>query len=225
MPDRCRGICAGVLAGVLLATTAACAHDGAAAPGPSASSNKGNDAMPTITTQFATTVIEGRGARLEVDFDQGSEDVVQVRYRLHNTGDADLAVFDRGDRHAVLTGRLDLGTVPAPLFRDEGEGDYTFGHVALPLPTPSPASPPTPLAARLAAGQLLEGGFTLSVPGEVPRRARWCLGMAPFDEELFDQSQQAGGVEVWRGSFAAVQTQQKLCTPWYDMVAGVFKED
>lgn len=181
--------------------------------------------MPTIATQFATTVLEGRTARLEVDFDQDREDAVQVRYRLHNTGGADLAVFDRGDRHAVLSGRLEPGSVAPPLFRDEGEGDYTFGHVALPLPRPAPTSPPVPLAARLPAGQVLEGAFELAVPGETPRRVRWCLGTAPFEEGLFDEPQQVGGVELWRASFGVVEKQQKFCTPWYDMAAGVFKED
>lgn len=181
--------------------------------------------MPTITSQFATTVIEGTGVRLEVDFHQGAEDVVRVEYRLHNTGDADLAVFDRGDRHAVMTGRMETGEVGQPLFRDEGEGDYTFGHVALPLREPAPTLPPVPLAAKLPAGGSLEGAFELSVPGEVPRRVRWCIGMAPMDGGAFDQPEQAGGVEVWRASFDAHKQQRKLCTPWYDMAAGGFRED
>src|SRR5690606_35951746 len=179
----------------------------------------------TITSQFATTVIEGTGVRLEVDFHQGAEDVVRVEYRLHNTGDADLAVFDRGDRHAVMTGRMETGEVGQPLFRDEGEGDYTFGHVALPLREPAPTLPPVPLAAKLPAGGSLEGAFELSVPGEVPRRVRWCIGMAPMDGGAFDQPEQAGGVEVWRASFDAHQHQRKLCTPWYDMAAGGARED
>lgn len=181
--------------------------------------------MPTIATQFATTVIDGNGTRLEVDFDQLADDSVQVRYRLHNTGGVDLAVFDRGDRHAVLTGRQEPGAVGQPLFREEGDGDYTFGHVALPLPNPSPTSPPTPLAAKLAAGKMLEGEFRLQVLAEVPRRVRWCLGMAPLTEGMFSQPEQAAGVEIWRGSFSAHEQQQKLCTPWYDMAAGAFKED
>src|SRR5690606_42082865 len=85
-------------------------------------------AITPSAPQAPAAGLEGTGVRLEVAFHQGAEDVVRVEYRLPNTGAADLAVFDRGDRHAVMTGRMKTGEVGQPLFRDEGEGDYTFGH-------------------------------------------------------------------------------------------------
>src|SRR5690606_18607732 len=93
-----RAGCTAALAGVLLTATAASARDGTAAPEPSATSRQERPAMRPIARHFAPTGIEGTGGRLEVDFHQGAEDAARVEYRLQPTGDADLAVFDRGDR-------------------------------------------------------------------------------------------------------------------------------
>lgn len=177
-------------------------------------------AMP----QPVATVVEGDQVKLEAAF---AHDVdarrIEVRYRLENTGAAPLAVFDRGDRHAVMSRRLRPGAVPAPLFEQDGDA-LTLRHAALALRTPSPTVPPTPLAAKLAPGAQLEGrfAFDLALAASPPRRARWCLGTAPFDDADFSQPEAVDGLELWRASFAVVPRQRLLCTPWFDLAAGRF---
>lgn len=184
---------------------------------------------PTETTpmqeedQVARTTVEGDGARLEVAFDPDGS-ALAVRYRIRNTGTAELAVFDRGDRHAVLTRRLVAGEVPPPRF-DAGPDGLLLSHVARGLPRPTPTVPPVPLAARLAAGQALDGAFAFDLSlasSEGPRRVRWCLGVAPFDGSQFDAAESAGEVAVWTAPFEMAQAQQRLCTPWFDLDAGTF---
>lgn len=205
----------------LLATTMACAHNGVAAHDQATESRE-----TTAMSDASNAMIEGDGVRIEAAFEAGGSGPLRVRYRVHNTGSADIAVFDRGNRHAVLTRRQRTGEVGEPGFREEGDGDVTVSHVALPLSQPSPTVPPVPLAAKLGAGQSLEGEFTFSpLVGEPPRRLRWCLGVVPFDEEHFSTPEQAEGVEVWQASFELADRQQTLCTPWFEIAAGAFAVD
>lgn len=175
-------------------------------------------------SQAPSATIEGEGVRVEATFEAGADRPVSVRYRVHNTGDGDLAVFDRGNRHAVLTKRQQAGDVGQPAFREEGAGGLVLSHVAMPLPEPGPTLPPVPLAARLGPGQALEGQFSVSPLIDGPlRRVRWCLGVAPFDRERFSEPEQAGGVEVWWARFELADDQQVLCTPWFDVAKGAFE--
>lgn len=208
-------------AGLAAAAGTACAHGG------HAGYDQANEPMESTTMSEApATTIEGDGVRIEAAFETGAGGPLRVRYRVHNTGGADLAVFDRGNRHAVLTKRQKTGEVGEPGFREDGDGGLVLSHVARPLPDPSPTLPPTPLAARLAPGQALEGSFSFSpLVGEQPRRLRWCLGVAAFDEAQFRSPEQAGAVEVWQASFALADSQQTLCTPWFDVDAGAFQEE
>ena len=172
------------------------------------------------------TVVKGDGAKLEATFDlDDSKQRLSVRYRIENAGDAQLAVFDRGNAHAVLTKRQKAGAVGAPLVKQDG-GDLTLNHVAMPLPTPAPTVPPTPLAAKLEAGASLDGAFdfTLSL-ADTPKRVRWCVGVAPFTEGEFTASKQGGEVQVWSASFAMIESQRTLCSPWYDLAGGAFEAD
>lgn len=221
--ELARATAAAVLAAGL-AGTAACAHDRSADP---ATSPAPEPATMSPSASASTLVRGNDGAILHAAFERdAASGELRVRYRLDNQGNDALAVFDRGDRHAVLTSRHATGEVPAPLFRDEGNGDLTLSHEALPLPTPSPTVPPVPLAARLAPGAALEGAFAFTGPGaSSARRVRWCLGVAPFSDSDFDNPEQAGGVEVWWASFAVVDRQQTLCTPWFDAAAGAFEGD
>lgn len=174
----------------------------------------------TDEDQVARTTVEGDGAVLEVAFDPAGSRLA-VRYRISNTGSGPLAVFDRGDRHAVLTKRLVAGEVPAPRFED-GAGGLTLSHVARALPDPAPTVPPVPLAAKLAPGAALDDGFAFDLSlGSASGRVRWCLGVAPFDAE-FQASESAGEVAVWTAPFEAAEAQQRLCTPWFDVAAGAF---
>jgi hypothetical protein len=172
----------------------------------------------------ARAVVEGEDARLEATFGfDGAKQRLSVRYRIENTGDTPLAVFDRGNAHAVLTKRQKAGAVGAPLMEQDG-GDVTLSHVALPLPTPAPTVPPTPLAVKLDAGTSLDGAFDFNLSlADTPKRLRWCVGVASFTEDEFTASKQAGEVQVWSASFAVIESQRTLCTPWYDPAGGTFE--
>ncbi|MBB1473654.1 hypothetical protein H5368_11460 [Luteimonas sp. MC1782] len=170
----------------------------------------------------ARTVVEGEGARLEVAFDPEG-DALAVRYRVSNTGQDALAVFDRGDRHAVMTKKLVAGDIPAPRFED-GEDGLVLLHAARALPSPSPTVPPVPLASKLAAGDSRDGAFAFDLSlGSAGARVRWCLGVEPFDDAAFEAADSAGDVAVWTASFDMAQTQQMLCTPWFDPATGTFE--
>lgn len=171
----------------------------------------------------ARASMQGEGARLEVAFDPAG-DALAVRYRITNTGPAPLAVFDRGDRHAVLAGGLVAGEVPAPRF-DRVEGGLELSHEARPLPDPPPTLPPVPLASRLGPGEARDGAFAFDLSlGEAPGPVRWCLGVAPFDADRFEPAESAGDVALWTAPFDLAATQQRLCTPWFDPAAGRFLE-
>lgn len=174
----------------------------------------------------ARTVVEGEGAKLEAAFDlDDAKQRLSLHYRIENTGDAPLAVFDRGNAHAVLTKRQKAGAVGAPLIKQDG-GDVTLRHVAMPLPKPAPTVPPTPLAVKLDAGASLDGTFDFNLSlADAPKRVRWCVGVAPFTEDGFTASKQGGEVQVWSASFAVIESQQTLCTPWYDLAGGAFEAD
>lgn len=209
------------LAAALLAAMSACSLAAAAgyhhSPSPTES--------PTMY-DAASTTIEAEGVRIEATIQATDDRPVQVSYRVHNTGSGDLAVFDRGDSHAVMTKSQRSGAVGQPSFRVEGNGALVLSHRARALPDPSPTVPPVPLAARLAPGQALEGDFIFSGLLEEPvQRVRWCLGVAPFDDEHFFDRQQVGEIEVWMASFALADTQQVLCTPWFDVSSGAFQAE
>ncbi|WP_149196470.1 hypothetical protein [Luteimonas suaedae] len=208
---------------VLMGTTMACAHG--VPPVSDASVQTAAETAAMSRSEATSTTVEGEGARLEVSFQATAGGPLQVRYRVHNTADADLAVFDRGNRHAVLIGRQHGGAVGDPSFREDG-GDVTLSHVALPLAQPSPTVPPVPLAAKLVAGGTLEGAFAFTAPtAEAPKRMRWCLGVAPFDEADFSAPEEIDEVEIWQASFALAERQQTLCTPWFDLSSGMFAPD
>jgi hypothetical protein len=172
----------------------------------------------------ACTVVEGDGAKMEAAFDlDGAKQRLSVRYRIANTGDAALAVFDRGNAHAVLTKRQAAGAVGAPVMKQD-VGDVTLSHIAMPLPTPAPTVPPTPLAAKLDAGASLDGAFEFNLSlADGPKRVRWCLGVVPFTENEFAASKHGGEVQVWSASFAVIESQRTLCTPWYDLAERAFE--
>lgn len=178
--------------------------------------------MP-VPSEVSTTIAAAL-TTLEADFDyQPSERVLRVRYRLDNTGVNALAVFDRGDRHMVQTRQLAAGDVPSPFFAIDETGGLTLSHEALPLPVPAPTSSPTPLAARLMPGASLEAGFSFALPASIAAgRVRWCVGVAPFNGDDFSAGEVTAGVDLWRASFAVVDQQQRLCTPWFDLAGGRF---
>ena len=176
----------------------------------------------TMSANASQSVVSGEGASLEAAFAYAaSARALHVRYRLHNEGKAPLMVFDRGNRHAVMIKQLVQGEIAAPMFATEGD-DVTLSHRALPLPQPAPTVPPTPLAARVEPGASLAGEFEFALPVEnAPKRLRWCLGVAPFAPNDF---QAIEGEAVWTASFAVAESQQVLCTPWFDVNSGSFEK-
>lgn len=177
--------------------------------------------------------VQGRDLSVQVELDYAPDSRrVEVAYRVSNQGDRALMVFDRGNRQQVLAGRLLQGQVATPAFSQD-DGDLTLSHRAMPLPTPAPTVPPTPLATRVEPGGELRGRFEFAPPtAQAPQRLRWCLGVAWFDEQAFEplgrQAQDDSAPvtsAVWRADFAVVERQQLLCTPWYDLSRAQFADD
>ena len=179
---------------------------------------------PMHPTTSASTSVEDGDLHLDVQMSMPAADTVELRYRLRNGGQAAVAVFDRGDRHAVLSGRQGKGAVAAPSFEDTGDGGVVLRHVARPVATgpTGPTSPHTPLALKLEAGAVLEDGFRFSIPSSAPQRLRWCLGVAPFEQDRFFAPERGAGGEVWQTTDASAQ--RELCTSWFDRARGVFAE-
>ena len=165
----------------------------------------------------AATRLQHAGLQVDVAFERLDAGRLSVRYAIENAGTAPMAIFDRGNVHAILTKQQSAGAVGQPRFRVDG-GDLTLSHTALPLPDPAPTSPPTPVAARLAPGERLQGQFDADLTlADDPQRVRWCLGVAPFSEDDFMQARDGNGVDLWTASFAMAERQQQLCTPWFDL--------
>lgn len=214
LPFARRRLHPALVAALALAVAGACAHEPVNAPESAAM-----PAPPEVSTTVATEL-----ATLHAGFDYlPAERLLRVRYRLDNTGGSALAVFDRGDRHAVMTRQLVAGEVPSPFFSIDDAGGVTLSHEALPLPVPAPTSPPTPLAARLMPGASLEAGFSFTLPTSIEAdRLRWCVGITPFTEDDFSAGETTAVGDLWRASFAVVDDQQRLCTPWFDLAGDGF---
>lgn len=193
---------------------------------PVSSSSASGDPASASTGRAARTRLQDRsGAAVEVEFAyRADRRSVQVRYDLRNTDPRTaLAVFDRGGAHEVRSGRHALGAIAAPTVTDAG-GDVELRHAALPLPDPAPYAPSRPLAIKLAPGASLSGQFEFALPGDAaPKRLRWCLGVMAFDADLFDAPRATGYGEVSAATFAAVDRQRLLCTPWFVVATQAFE--
>lgn len=208
-------------AGCVMAAALAAA---ALVPHPVAAQAQSESAAVNAEDEVARTRVSGDGAAIEAAFDPDGQRLA-VRYRVSNTGDVPLAVFDRGDSHAVLTRRLVAGEVPEPRV-ETGVDGLTLSHAAHALPDPAPTVPPVPLATKLGPGERLDAGFDLDLSLFADAsRVRWCLGMMPFDEAALKPATSAGEVAVWAASFGVVKRQQLLCTPWFDVARGVFEAE
>ena len=149
-------------------------------------------------SESASTIVEGEdGAKLQAAFDlDDAKQRLSVRYRVDNTGDAPLAVFDRGNAHPVLTKRQKPGGVRAVVQAGWRRSDIEPR--PMPLPTPAPTVPSTPLAAKLEPARSRRRiDFNLSL---ADARARaLCLGVARSRERVH-RIEQGGGVQVWAAS-------------------------
>lgn len=173
-----------------------------------------DDTLPSATVEEGLLRLTA-----QFGFDAGKREL-RLRYLLHNGGKQAVALFDRGDRLAVAQDRLKAGTAAAPT-TELGKDGLTLFHRAVPLRKPAPTVPPVPLAARVATAAEL-GGDVLVEVGDAAR-LRYCLGVAPFDKELFSSRQKIDGVEIWRASFDVVGKQKLLCTPWFDTAKREFE--
>src|SRR5690606_40295600 len=126
--------------------------------------------------------------------------------------------------HAARRGRQPSGPVAAATAEDTGDGAVVRRHVARPGPVgpTGPTGRHTPIALKLEAGGVLEDGFRYSIPSSPPQRLRWCLGVAPFEQDRFFAPERAAGVEVWQA--ADTSAQRELCTPWFDCARRAFAE-
>ena len=214
----------GRMAGVLLAWSLACAQ-AAAYDGTGCGGSPGLRMESMNGTSSAMVRVEADIAELEVAITATAPDAIRLRYRVRNTGDAPLAVFDRGDRQAMLAGRLAPGAVAAPTFEAIGD-DVVLRHVArgtVPGGFTGPTVPATPLALELAAGATVDGEFGFSIPtARPPVRVRWCLGVAPLAGDGFLASQEVAAGILWQAGDEALVGQLELCTPWWDMASGQF---
>jgi hypothetical protein len=193
--------------------------------------NVGANSAPAIVSATSAAPASARvhGAHaleLQAEFDYApASRIIEVRYTLHNRGETALAVFDRGDLHAVGVGRQVLGAVGIPRMETEGD-DVSLIHAAAPLPDPAPTSPPTPLAIELAPGASLEGEFKFALKGTAaPKRLRWCVGAMPMGEAYMDSPQSTRAGRLWRASFGVVEKQNMICTPWYDVASAAFERE
>jgi hypothetical protein len=176
------------------------------------------------TARTETTVQGELDTELHASFEYApASRIIEVRYRLRNAGSKPLAVFDRGDQHAIGIGRQKAGEVGIPRQVEAGE-DVSLIHAAAPLPEMEPTSPPTPVAIEVAPGAELSGQFQFALKGVIaPKRLRWCVGVMHIGDAYMDSPQPMKDGTVWRASFAVVDQQKTICTPWYDVAAGRFE--
>lgn len=157
--------------------------------------------------------------RMQADFvELAGRQRLQVRYRVENAGPHAVLLFDHGDVHAVMTGRLQAGAIAAPAQQEQG-GDLTLVHRGLPIPPTEPTLPPVPLTAKVEVGASYEGAFTVLLPQPTPAypvrasRVRYCLGVAAMPTPLPAASEFEPG--VWQAWPEHVAAQQMLCSPWF----------
>lgn len=168
--------------------------------------------------------VDGKGVALEAVFAREGEGV-RVDYRIRNTGTVPLVIFDRGDRHAVLTKRMVSGDVGVPALSEYAGTRATLSHVARALPTPAPTVPPTPLARRVDPGASVDATFRFSKwLASTPAQVQWCVGVGIADDTRLFSSDDSGDVQVWQADFGYADDQQVLCTPWFDMANGTFEK-
>ena len=175
------------------------------------------------STQGSTQAQDNQELFAEFDYAPASR-IIEVRYRLRNASPSSaLAVFDRGDLHAIDIGRQKFGEVGVPKMIENGE-DIELVHAVAPLPSPSPTAPPTPIAIQVEPGAELAGHFRFALKGiTIPKRLRWCVGVMPFDAAYMDSPTPSADGQIWRASFAVVDQQRMLCTPWYDVATAAFE--
>ncbi len=188
---------------------------------PSSESRMSSEAQIAV---LAKTHVRGAfGAELAAEFDYAAASrIIEVRYTLRNGGDTALAVFDRGDGNAIAAEHHALGDVGIPNMEIDGD-DVSIVHAVRPLPDIDIASPPTPVAIEVPPGGSIDGRFRFALKGVVvPKRLRWCVAVMRIGDAQMHSPKETKIGRLWSASFAVVEQQQRICTPWYDVASARF---
>lgn len=191
----------------------------------SSAANSGSTPAPTDRFALATMPGEANArADLELAYDADRR-LLRVRYGVYNFARRSavaVAVFDRGDAHDIRGGRHTLGAGAAPSATVTGDR-IELKHAASPLPNPAPYAPIAPFAMKLEPGTGLVGQYELPLPSDAePKWVRWCIGMTVFDPPLFDAPRATAYGEICTATFAAVDRQRIVYSPWYEIATRRF---
>lgn len=204
---------------------AACAHG---LPHPAEESRM--NAQPDTTTATADTrlrVQDGQEASLHTEFHYSADaNTVLVRYRLRNgSADRALAVFDRGVYGDRAGAAFNPGPVGAPRVEQQADGTVLL-HGPGPAPATAAMDPlgAAPLAVELKPGAELADQFVHRFTDGTPKRLRWCVAVAAFDEKQFRNPVKTDHGPIWTGAGDTSAATKQLCTPWYDVGTARFVE-
>lgn len=147
------------------------------------------------------------------------QNAIQVGYRLRNTGQGSIAVFDRG----TYEGHAGAAYAPGPV----ADPDVVFDGDDLELRHVLAHSPATPLALQLEAGASVDGFFVLPTLGPTsPRRVRWCVDVLAFDQAAFRSPHASTFGTIWvleaSARADAMTRRTPVCTPWYSVATATF---
>jgi hypothetical protein len=148
--------------------------------------------------------------------------MLEAEYELRNESQRPIAVFDRGDTIAIANKRLVAGDTEVPMIAQDGER-VILSHLALELPKPAPTVPRISLAARVETGSSSRGQFRIELPQDV-QEVRYCIGVAPFDDDHFTALDPKYGVSLWRTAFTVAALQTPICSPWFSLREDRFAE-
>jgi len=205
---------------------AACAHG---LPHPAEDTRM--NAQPDTTTATADTrlrVQDGQEVSLHTEFHYSTDaNTLLVRYRLRNgSADRALAVFDRGVYGDRAGATFNPGPVGAPRVEQQ-DGGTVLLHAPGPAPATAAMDPlgAAPLAVELEPGGELADQFVHRFTGTgAPKRVRWCVAVAPFDEKQFRNPVKTNHGPIWTATGDTSTGRQLLCTPWYDVGTARFVE-
>lgn len=180
-------------------------------------------AMTEIDPHAITVNAEGMSLGVRFDYTPDGNRL-RLRYRLVNTGNTALVVFDRG---AAVGSRIIIGFPVPPV----ESGGITLDHLPEPAPEfesgrSGPYAPNVPLAARVEPGSEHVGLDQVNPP-DGAERVRYCLGVAEFDAARYRpydlRPTDETGVTLWRAPYREeIESLTVLCSPWFDLKAGRF---
>jgi hypothetical protein len=169
------------------------------------------------TTESAIALSDRHTVSLQAQLHYARESqTFYLQYRLRNeSADTAIAVFDRGVYGDWAGVAYAPGPVGKPRFAIDGD-TATLTHSAVPAVDGDMRT--MPIAVHVAPGATLSDAFIhAGFDGVSPKRVRWCVGIAAFDETLFRSPQPTDRGTIWIANADAVARQTLLCTSWYDV--------